>query len=685
MICKKSMLSVLLVFCVPMLLGATISIPIPSGGLPVKTLNGEALFSEMPAYGEPGYPLLPSKEYTLLVPPDADLSTVSFHLEGMKETELAGRYAVKPASPPYSIEGPVWPQNRNIVNGRDIAVYGSDAFYPDTYIQDISVHMMRCYKIVKARLYFYKYNPVSGTLKALTGGRLVLDVKRRSSGGEASYTVPAKFRKLAQKLVMNYAEAGPAYDSEYSFTNKSGYVIMTESGIITGSKQFEALKKSKQDHGFTVKVLTESDWGGGTGNQAAENMKKWLQANYKEMGIEYVLLIGDPNSASGKVPMKKSQRNTDFYYSELTGPWENDVLAEVSASRIPVYGNDYTTLDKILTKVITYENTPAKDIGWRTFCFIAEKPYDSQTPGYPLFEAIKTKFLDPNKWGNYRIYDVSTGNPDESSCTETAVKNAWMKLKFGLMLWMTHGSATGASSIMKSSTMEGFTDEFPSIVYMGSCSNASISTSTNLTYTALRKASIGAIGGTDITWYGDAQIDKFEGTSTTQGLLYQFAQGITDSLGAGDALNYAIGRCTDKKWWINIEGYVLYGCPEIGVFTCAGTTPVSGGALDFGTSAKSARFLPVTDGAHMVHFLFMPASSSVTATLAVYDLSGKEIYGYSDLRRNSYNACALNTLCLWDLTGNSVHDGMYIAALQIRNLETGNVTVINRKITVNRK
>jgi hypothetical protein len=239
-----------------------------------------------------------------------------------------------------------------------------------------------------------------------------------------------------------------------------------------------------------------------------------------------------------------------------------------------VYNNDYTTLDMILEKIIKYENAPANEIGWRTYCFIAEKPYDSQTPGYPLFEAIKTKFLDPNKWSNYRIYDMTNGNPDESKCTEAAVKTAWERLKFGLMLWMTHGSATGASSIMKSATMATFSDAYPSLVFMGSCSNATISNAGNLTYSALKKPAIGAIGGTDITWYGDAQIDKFEKTSTTQGLLYQFVEGITDSLGASDALNYAIGKTTDKKWWINIEGYSLYGCPEIGVFTCARTSAV---------------------------------------------------------------------------------------------------------------
>jgi len=460
---------VLAIFIASSLLNAAVSLSIHSKDLKVEAINGRAHFSGVPLYGEAGSPLLPSKSYTFLVPPDVDLSSVSCHIDGIKETEAEGCYAVKPASPPMSIEGPVWPENRAIVDGKDMDIYSNNSYYPAAHIQDVSAGMMRCYKVVTVRVYFARYNPVSGKLKLMTQGTLVLDAAKKSSEKTVPYVIPRKFKKTAKKITVNYDDVASAYDSQYSFSKTSTYVIMTEAAIQTGSKQFAALVKSKLDHGYTVKVLTESDWGGGTGSQAAENMRKWLQNNYQAMNIEYVLLIGDPNSSTGKVPMKKAQRNTDFYYSELSGPWETDVLAEISASRIPVYNNNYMTLDTILEKIIRYENTPVKDIGWRKFCFIAEKPYDSKTPGYPLFEAIKKNFLDSNAWGNYRIYDVTNGNPDESSCNETAVKNAWTKLKFGLMLWMTHGSSTGASSIMKSSTMEGFTDAYPSIVFMGSC------------------------------------------------------------------------------------------------------------------------------------------------------------------------------------------------------------------------
>lgn len=667
-------------------LHADIFVSIPQSEIVVKKVDGYAKFIGNEFCGEPGCPLLPSKSYTFLISPDADLSTVSFHFQGLNETVLEGSYKVKPTSPPYSIDGPVWPKNRNIVDGKDVDVYSSNTYYPNSYIQDVSVGMMRCYKVVKVRVFYSRYNPVSGKLKCITGGNLVLNVTRKPLDKNIKYKVPVKFKKLAERLVINYDEMAHSYNSVYSFTKNSKYIIMTSSAIQSTSTKLEDLKNSKINQGFDVQILTESDWGGGTGDATADNMREWLQDNYEQMGIEYVLIIGDPSSDNSKIPMKySSSRNTDFYYSELTGPWEEDILAEVSASRIPVYNDDYATLDKILEKVITYENTPQGDIGWRDFCFIAEKPYDDQTPGSPLFEEIREKFLDPNGWDNYRIYDDNNGNPDESDCNTTAVKDAWNELTFGLMLWMTHGNSTGASSIMSSSTMQTFSDDYPSIVFMGSCSNASISTSNNLTYIALKHASIGAIGGTGVTWYGDAQVDNFEGTSTTQGLLYHFAEGISDSLGAGDALNFAIGKCSDKKYWCNILGYVLYGCPDVGIFTAEQGTGIQDIPENPVNSAASERLVAVTTKTNKVNFFFTAKSGDLYTNLIVYDVLGNTIYERTGHKYLS-DSYKFNKLFTWDLNQNgSVSSGVYIAVLRLKDYATGNESLIKNRVVINKR
>jgi hypothetical protein len=371
--------------------------------------------------------------------------------------------------------------------------------------------------------------------------------------------------------------------------------------------------------------------------------------------------------------MKNSEtrkRPTDFYYSELTGPWKDDLIAEVGASRIPVYNDDMTTLDKILQRVIDYENAPPSEIDWRKFCFIAEKPYDDQTPGYPLFEEIKTKFLDPNDWDNYRIYDMTNGDPDESDCNETAVKNAWKELKHGLMLWMTHGSTSSASSIMKSTTMATFSDEYPTIVMMGSCSNATISNSGNLSYTALKHAALGSIGGTGTTWYGDAQVDNFDNTSTTQGMLYHFAEGISDSLGAGDALNFAISKCTDKKWWINLYGYVLFGCPDVGVFSCKDETSVNDIVITQKLT-KNSLSIKTSDKENKIVQINYITSKYDLVNLAIYDMHGRII-------QNLVNT--IQPANAYSLSYTTAHfsKGVYFCILQVGNesIETEKLMIV---------
>lgn len=624
---NKRLLSWFCVLLCASILQASISVSLPRKSVVVKEVEGYAKFTNNTLYSETGCPLLPSKRYTFLVPPDVDLSTVSFHIQGLKEKVLEGSYKVKPASPPYSNDGPVWPDNRNIVDGKDIDIYSSNEYYPKDYLQDVSVGNMRCYKIVRVRVYFSSYNPVSGKLKCITNGELVVSFKRRSMEKAVDFKIPVKFKKMARKLTLNYDDIASDYNAKYSFTQQTSYIIMTESSIQSSSQKLEELRKSKEERGFDASIITESEWGGGTGSSAADNIRSWLQDNYEEMNIEYVLLVGNPSTSNSQVPMKNADtraRATDFYYSQLTGELKDDLFAEVTASRIPVYDDDMSTLDDILQKMIDYENMPQSETEWRRFCFIAEKPYDDQTPGYPLFEEIKTNFLDPQGWGNYRIYDVSNGDPDESNCTETTVKNAWEELKFGLMLWMTHGNATGASDIMKSSTIKTFSDEYPSIVFMGSCSNATITNDNNLTYAALRYACIGAIGGTGSTWYGDAQVDDFAGTSTTQGMLYHFAQGIADSLGAGDALNFTIAQCTDKEWWINLFGYVLFGCPDIGVYTCDQGTQIDNMSIVQGGSTNFLSLSHLFPSSHIIQISYSLAEYNLV-NLKVFNMHGREV------------------------------------------------------------
>lgn len=130
------------------------------------------------------------------------------------------------------------------------------------------------------------------------------------------------------------ANSGGTYD----------YVIITTDDIYSNSEYLGFFIKMKENDGHSVKVVTESDFDGLTGqypNDKADKIRQWLKNNYVTMGIDYVLLIGDPDPDSfkddgdfvGEIPMKMCYPRyfrvgdgapTDLYYSDLTSDWDID-------------------------------------------------------------------------------------------------------------------------------------------------------------------------------------------------------------------------------------------------------------------------------------------------------------------------------------------------------------------------
>jgi len=671
----KKLSFVLFIFLCTSIVSATISQSLPFRDVIVSNHNGVAEFSNCEVYGEPGRPLLPSKRYFFLVPPDADLSRCSFSIKGLKEKTLDGVFTVAPAQPGYTRNGPVWPEKRNIVDGKDVAVYSNNAFFPGSYIQDVKAEQMRCFKIVQVRVYLSQFNPVSGTLKTMTQGELVLNIGGKTRVHGTQYPVPAKFQKLARNLVVNYDAVAPLYNELFSFTRKTTYLIMTEESIKSNSSKFADLVESKKGRGFEVKVLTESDWGGGTGDAAAENMREWMIENYEDENIEYLLLIGSSMPTSGKVPMKTTKGNmdleTDWYYQALTGSWtDKPTLAEVSAGRIPVYDDDISALDDILEKIITYENTPVEGIEWRFNALFAEKPFDSETPGSKMFEQLKADVIDEQGWDCYRIYDDNVGNPDESSCSQNAVTSAWKADQYGLVQWMTHGSSTGASSIMSSTATSNLgSNDHPPFVVMGSCSNGTITKSNNLAFSMLKNASIMSLGATEVTLYDVGNKSSFENSNYIQGINYQFGKGIVlDSLGAGDAHDQIISNSTNLKWH-NALAYTVFGCPDVGVYTCKNPTAVQ----DMVVPEKSgADYLSVNtiDKRSNRYQVTYTVSGTERVLLNVFDMQGKIVRKLVDKvqQENRYSIL---------FTTQDLAKGVYFCTLL-----SGGRKVATRKITV---
>lgn len=114
------------------------------------------------------------------------------------------------------------------------------------------------------------------------------------------------------------------------------YIIITTNDIVANSDRLAGFIRLKQRFGYSVLVVTEDDYDGLIGqppNGRAEKIRQWLINNYVPMGIEYVLLIGNPDPALDDIPMKMCWPSftdpdreipTDFFYADLTGNWDLD-------------------------------------------------------------------------------------------------------------------------------------------------------------------------------------------------------------------------------------------------------------------------------------------------------------------------------------------------------------------------
>ncbi len=572
---KRFLLLNVVLYCAVISLSAAVTVELPYKDVSVSRSGRTAVFTGTELYGSPGQPHLPVYTCGILLPPDADLKTVSFSMSGLKE-EIVGKFTVKPALPPMSIHGEHWPENRTIVDGKDIGVYSHNAVYPDKHVDVASIGRLNCFKVVAVKINLARYNPVTQELLRMKAGKLVLDWKSESNYSRSHnrlLKIPSSNKKRVKKYVVNYNEFITDYEADFTFIRESKLAIITTSAIQSGSDKLDDFIASKAVRKIETQVVTESEWGG-----SATSLRSWLQENYQTSGIEYILLIGHYQD---DVPMMdfpgysgSSSCPSDWPYAQLDGDFKSDKTCEVHYGRIPVYSNNYGELDAILEKTIAYESANSQDALWRKNTLLLGPGYNSGSnmACVPL-NAVHDDFVETTPgWSSYRMYGDRWGSPtgdfDEAvgsgSSAITKIVAKWAEGQFGVIDWATHGSTSSAQDIIASGNTSTIGNQYPGFVFCGSCSNAKPSSSTNLSWSLLKNCAIGAIGGTDLTYYGG----DYETSGSDNAWAYHFGRTmIGDSMTYGEALTALREMAPSSFGWSNRAPYVLYGDPTIGVNT----------------------------------------------------------------------------------------------------------------------
>jgi hypothetical protein len=345
----------------------------------------------------PGDPMLPYQLYQIALPPDADPATLELQITQLVEEEIPGEYRVAPAPPhepcqePSEKEPPPesekWGEGKNIFAGRNTFVYEEDALYPAEVSGVTYGGRLRKWKVATVAFYPVRYNPVEGMLFLTRQIDLKISFSRDSAYLKRPEVEPLLrddvFDDRARELFLNFdrakqwyqkpileevpEESNPGNKTDDSQPSDPNYAIITTeetfSSTATLTGTLDDFCFQKEELGFEVMVVTEHRvrtvegdsitgysfallpgidgyedvTGAPAPDQRPDRVRKWLQDYYVPLGIEYVLLIGNPDPDNmedgdlvGDLPMKDTQLHlfadvpTDFYFAELTGDWDLD-------------------------------------------------------------------------------------------------------------------------------------------------------------------------------------------------------------------------------------------------------------------------------------------------------------------------------------------------------------------------
>lgn len=558
-----------------------------------------------------GQPDIPWQLVTVLLPPQADLDSITLRLDAAEYDALEGIWEIEPAPPMATRdeegnETLLWPIGRIIEDGRDAAIYNTDAFWPVEKAQVVHAGRLSQWQLVELAVPLVQYNPVKGRLKELISADVIVDFARIGSGkanapGQNGTALSSgRGRSRVRGMAVNFAAVAEEYDSVLSGEpltgmqsslaeegpvgtaglSSSGYVILTTSNIAANSTQLADFAAHKQSLGWNVSIVTEDQWGGGLGSTGAVNIRNWLRANYITNDILYVLLIGNPHPETGDVPMRWYNDGyetggvygapTDALYSDLSAGDAWDKYWEVIVGRIPYYGS-MSALDAILQKTINYENS--QQVLWRWNALLPMVPLSDTTPSYQCGEQIKDQLLTPNGILATRIYHstYSLNPPPEYLLSNRYPALEWSSQPYGLVAWITHGWATGASEVITTSNVNQLNNTYPSAVYQGSCQNAWPENTGNLAYRILQNGGITTVAATRNSYYTPGQTNYTTGFSIGT-LAYHYTKNMAaNRQSCGAALAQA--KASLNLYKANATRMVMYGDPSIVVFVDPDFTP----------------------------------------------------------------------------------------------------------------
>ena len=325
-----------------------------------------------------GEPAMPFRTARLLLPPGCTVVQVAA-VPASEPTQIAGHWRVEYAGQPHSRPAL---RRAPFAPGDNRFIYASDAPYPPSAAELISVQRMAGYDIALVRVFPVQYKPASGQLLFTPVVTLRLSLAPVPAGTEPFIRPPTKKRSAVRVAAFvdnpSIIQPGPAATSPASAAPGPAfdYLLVTSSNLASA---FHPLVDRKTQDGLAVTVATlEAITNTVPGRDVPEQIRNYIRQAYTNWGISYVLLGGSTTIipcryAYVRVDLapRDSYLPTDLYYACLDGSWNGnadrhwgeatdgdnggdvDLLAEVYVGRAPVATVAQVT--NFIEKIVRYE------------------------------------------------------------------------------------------------------------------------------------------------------------------------------------------------------------------------------------------------------------------------------------------------------------------------------------------
>ncbi len=564
-----------------------ITVNIPVGSYTIdKTVQGELI--SVSGFGRllvPGEPNLPSKIFSIAIPPGAmvtDIHTMT------TDVPILGSHQIPPCTLPQAIgqENPgVYEQRLQEYTTNYQTTYTSKDPYPTAITEIAGTGGYRKYNIVEVRVNPVTYCPALGNLVFHSAISVSIDytIPKDSSSRVINDNLP-RTEATAREIILNYDQAQPWYTASPTTDGLHDYVIITTDNLVSSVTSLVDWESAKNRNVYVATTSWIAD--NYQGYDLSAKMRAFLHEKYpsSEWGIMDVCLVGSYSD----VPMRNTAQgcDTDYYYAELSLPdnqsWdangnhqygENsgdpiDFLAEVNVGRIP--WSDPAVVQSICQKSAAYEQN--MDDSYKKNILLLGAYFWDDTNNAVLMEA-KVAHSWMADWTMTRMYEQAQSSyPSDYDLTYANVKTVWSAGTYAFVDWAGHGSPDAAYELypeqpfIDETSVLSLNDAYPAIVFADSCSNSDTDY-LNIGQALLKQGAVGFLGSNKVAYGCPGWSNPMSGSS--QSLDYFFTTGCTSyNYTQGGAHQYALRQMYVYNLWGDLryeafEWGSLWGNPDL--------------------------------------------------------------------------------------------------------------------------